>query len=256
MLISIAICTLNRAESLRRTLGSLVAMRAPDDFGTTEVVVVNNGCTDHTDDVIASFADLLPMRRELEPRRGLSNARNHAVLAAKGDYILWTDDDVIVDRNWLAAYADAFRRYPDGAVFGGKILEQYLRPSPRWIRLFQGFAARDLGDIERPLSAEALPYGANYAVNTLAQKFFPYDPMLGPGTTRLGEETDVMARMLRAGAPGYWIPSAVVEHIVEPQRQKLKSVLRYHTAIGEGSEYLVRRDQGRPGSQPAGRRRR
>ena len=66
MLITVAICTLNRAESLRRTLKSLAAMQVPDDLDW-EVVVVNNGCTDHTDDVIEAFADRLPIRREIRP---------------------------------------------------------------------------------------------------------------------------------------------------------------------------------------------
>ena len=92
---TIAICTFNRAESLRRTLRSLAALRIPDHFDW-EIVVVNNNCTDHTDHVIASFSDWLPVRREFELQRGLSWARNRAVHAAKGNYIVWIDDDVLV----------------------------------------------------------------------------------------------------------------------------------------------------------------
>ena len=93
MLITIAICTYNRADSLSRTLQSLAAMRLPPRVDW-EVVVVNNNSTDHTDAVIASFSgSRLPIRREFEPRRGLSRARNRAVDTADGDYILWTDDD-------------------------------------------------------------------------------------------------------------------------------------------------------------------
>ena len=80
MLVTVAICSLNHAESLRRTLESLAVMEVPDlDW---EVLVVNNGCTDHTDQVIAAFADRLPMRCEVEPERGLSRARNRAVDSA------------------------------------------------------------------------------------------------------------------------------------------------------------------------------
>jgi glycosyltransferase involved in cell wall biosynthesis len=121
MMITVAIPTLNRAESLKRTLESLAAMRIPMDLAW-EVLVVNNGGTDHTDQVIDSFVGRLPIRRVVEPKRGVSNARNRAVDEAKGDYILWTDDDVVVDPGWLAAYADAFKRWPDVAVFGGKIV--------------------------------------------------------------------------------------------------------------------------------------
>src|SRR5271168_2431711 len=120
MLITVAICTFNRAESLRRTLDSLVAMRVPSDLGW-EIVVVNNNSTDHTDDFIGEYVGRLPVRRELEPRAGKSNALNRAIEVAKGDYIVWIDDDVLVDAGLLTAYAEAFRRWPDAAVFGGRI---------------------------------------------------------------------------------------------------------------------------------------
>src|SRR5579885_409501 len=132
MLVTVAICTYNRAESLRRTLESLCAMRIPEDVDW-ELVVVNNNSTDHTDAVIASFADRLPSKRAWEPQQGHSPARNHAVDVANGDYILWTDDDVVVDREWLAGYAEAFRRWPQAAVFGGPISPEYEEPMVRWV---------------------------------------------------------------------------------------------------------------------------
>ena len=119
---TVAICTLNRAELLRRTLDWPAVMRLPDDADWEVVVVSNNNCIDHTDAVIKAFADRLPIRREFEPERGLSHARNRAVDAAKGDYIVWTDDDVVVAPGWLAAYIEAFRRWPEAAVFGGPII--------------------------------------------------------------------------------------------------------------------------------------
>src|SRR5258708_9599607 len=118
MFVTVAVCTFNRAESLRRTLDSLVAMRVARDLAW-ELSVVNNNSTDHTDGVIAEYRDRLPMRREFEPLHGHSNARNRAIAAAGGEYIIWTDDDVIVGTGWLAAYAGAFRRWSDAAVFGG-----------------------------------------------------------------------------------------------------------------------------------------
>ena len=132
MLITVAICTLNRAELLRRTLESSAAMRVPPQLDW-ELVVVNNGCTDHTDELIAAFAGRMAVRREFEPQRGVSNARNRAVDAARGDYIVWTDDDVIVNPAWLAAYAEAFRRWPEAAVFGGPILPRYEAPVVKWV---------------------------------------------------------------------------------------------------------------------------
>ena len=98
-----------------------------------EVVVVNNNCEDHTDEVIRAFVDRLPIRREFEPERGHSRARNRGVDTAKGDYIVWTDDDVVVDPGWLAAYSRAFRRWPEAALFGGPIIPKFEPPSPKWL---------------------------------------------------------------------------------------------------------------------------
>jgi GT2 family glycosyltransferase len=96
-------------------------------------------------------------RREFEPRSGLSNARNRAMAAARGEYIVWTDDDVVVGAGWLTAYAEAFRRWPDAVVFGGRIKPRYEPPAARWVaeseRALGGpFAIRDFGDEVQPLS--------------------------------------------------------------------------------------------------------
>src|SRR6516225_8873209 len=106
--ITIAICTWNRSKSLNVTLKSLQQLIVPSGI-KWELVVINNNCTDDTDEVIARFADGLPIRLLHEKRQGLSNARNCAVKAAKGEYTVWTDDDVIVDSNWLVAYVNAIR---------------------------------------------------------------------------------------------------------------------------------------------------
>ena len=132
MFITIAICTFNRAESLRRTLDSLVAMRVPSDL-SWEIVIVNNNSTDHTDEVISEYVGRLPVRWEFEPRPGKSNARNRAIDVAKGEYIVWTDDDVVVDTGWLTAYVEAFRRWPEAAVFGGRIMPRYEAPVAKWV---------------------------------------------------------------------------------------------------------------------------
>ena len=113
-----------------------------------ELLVVNNNCTDGTDEVIRTFQDRLPVRRVFEPRPGLSHARNRAIAEATGDYILWTDDDVTVCRDWLVVYTDAFRRWPDAAVFGGPIQPWFDGTPPAWLRqvyptIAGVYAARD-----------------------------------------------------------------------------------------------------------------
>jgi glucosyl-dolichyl phosphate glucuronosyltransferase len=248
MLATIAICTLNRADSLRRTLESLAAMHVPNDL-PWEIVAVNNGCTDHTDEIIASFAERLPIRRELEPQRGISRARNRAVDAAKSEYIVWTDDDVVVGPGWLAAYAEAFRRWPAAAVFGGPIIPRYETPMVEWLRACEHmlqltYAVRDLGDAPFRLSSKEgrYPFGANFAVRAAEQRRCRYDTDLGmaPGRERLGEETSVIHRLLATGAIGYWVPDARVEHCIGHRRQTTAYIARYFAAHGETNAFVGR----------------
>ena len=95
MSLSICICTFNRAQSLALTLESLASARAwfkEDD----EVIVVNNNSSDHTNEVVGSFRDRLPVRVVHEPTQGLSMARNRALAEAGGDSLIFFDDDVTV----------------------------------------------------------------------------------------------------------------------------------------------------------------
>jgi glycosyltransferase involved in cell wall biosynthesis len=240
--ISVAICTFNRAESLRRTLDSLVGVRVPGDIAW-EVVIVNNNSTDHTDNVICEYVERLPVRREFEPRTGKSNALNRAIDVAQGEYILWTDDDVVVDAGWLTAYVEAFRRWPDSAVFGGRIRPRYDPPAAKWIMqseavLVGPYAIRDFGDQVRPFSADDedhFPYGANWAIRAIEQRAFRYDPELGPVPRRIRnqEDTDLMLRLLRSGATGYWISEAIVEHCIGRDRQTVRYIAEYYESWGE-----------------------
>lgn len=205
-------------------------------------MIVNNNSTDHTDIVISEYIDRLPVRREFEPQRGHSNARNRAIDVAKGEYIVWTDDDVVVDAGWVRAYADAFRRWPEAAVFGGRIIPRYEAPVARWVaeseaRLFGAYAIRNFGSNAELLSVaeDRLPFGANFAVRAKEQQAFRYDPNLGlaPNRRRLADETDVITRLLRSGATGYWLPDAVVEHCIGRERQTVGYIAAFHEALGE-----------------------
>jgi len=89
-----------------------------DDSFDWELLVVDNNSTDQTPDVLAEFAGQLPLRALREPKPRKSNATNLVVKEARGEYILWTDDDVLVEPD-LRQYITAFRRYPNAEVFWG-----------------------------------------------------------------------------------------------------------------------------------------
>jgi glycosyltransferase involved in cell wall biosynthesis len=217
-------------------------MEVPSDI-VWEIVIVNNNGTDHTDDVISAYVGRLPVRREFEPRPGKCNALNRAIDIAIGDYIVWIDDDVLVDAGLLRAYVEAFRRWPEAAVFGGRIMPRYEPPVPKWIIqskavLAGPYAIRDFGDQLQPLSADDedhFPFGANWAIRATEQRVFRYNPELGPVPNRIRnhDETDVIGRVLGSGAMGYWIPQAIVQHCIGRDRQTLRYIANFYEGWGE-----------------------
>ena len=236
---SVAICTWNRAASLYRTLRSLTSIDPPNS--PWELLVVNNHCTDETEDVLDRLQQELPLRRVLEGEPGVSNARNAAIRHAAGEYIIWTDDDVIVDKDWLCAYERAVKRWPEAAVFGGPVRPKFEGTPPGWLvdiwqQVGEVFAVRDLGKEAIELDgADSVPYGPNFAVRRREQKKFLYDSHLGRkrAAGMLGEETAVVETILGCGGKGRWVPDAIVEHYIPKERQTVEYLRAYYILLGK-----------------------
>lgn len=236
--LTVIICTRDRAASLSRTLSSLAAAEPPGS--RWELLVVDNGSRDATAEVIAGFADRLPIRRVWQPTPGLSNARNAGVGASSGRHILWTDDDVVVHREWLSAYMSAFSAHPAAALFGGPTRPVFEEPVQTWfrdeaLRLESLLAIRDFGAAEAALTPDRIPYGLNYAVRGDVQRRLPYDASLGvaPGRRTGGEEVEVMKVIFSEGGSGVWVPTAWVDHMIPAARQTEAYIISYYSAEAE-----------------------
>lgn len=237
---TVVICTWNRSTLLERALASLADQRIPQST-SWELLIVNNNCTDDTDSVVSSFATRLPIRCLHEKSPGLSNARNRALAEARGDYILWTDDDVKVSPEWLSSYLSAFRDFPDCGVFGGPILPDFEGVPPNWLRsgwqkVQDAYAIRDFGSEDQEFSVDGrLPYGANFVIRGDLQRSHPYDPNLGRAPEhkfRGGEEIAVIRAIMSEGWHGRWVPAAAVLHWIPKSRQSLKYIRDYWKGQG------------------------
>jgi len=238
MLVTVGICTWNRAALLREALGALTRSTRSAQL-EWEVLVVDNHSTDATGSVVAEFRDALPIRCVVEPTPGLSNARNRCVAHARGSYILWTDDDVIVEPGWLQEYARAFREFPAASVFGGPVRPRFEGSRPEWLvaawALVQSaYGIRNLGDTVARLSTHRLPFGSNYAVRRAEQLEHRYDPRLGRNRNAVlgGEEVAVLRAILRGGGEGWWLPGAPVDHWIPRARQTTRYLERYYRGQG------------------------
>ena len=101
------------------------------------------------------------------------------------------------------------------------------------------YAAVDYGEQPVTLEADRLPYGANMATRTAAQRQHPYDPRLGRRGYQLfaGEEWGVFSSMMASGLTGRWVPRARVQHVIPPERQTLRYVRAYY--VGNGASWAA-----------------
>lgn len=111
--LSAVICTYDRADLLRLTLESLCGQTlARDAF---EVVIVDDGSKDGTREVVRAFESRLPLRYSRQRNAGLASARNHGVFIARGDILLFLDDDDVADPRLLEAHRQAHREHPEAS---------------------------------------------------------------------------------------------------------------------------------------------
>ena len=239
MRLTVAICTHNRARLLERTLLELDHVRRPEGV-EVEFLLIDNASSDDTAAVAAAAPAGLALRVVHEHRKGLSNARNRAIDEATGDYICWTDDDVLVSPDWLVAYADAMQSHPDADIFGGPVEAWFPDPPANWLRIGiahvgPAYAIVHHGHEPLPLTRDRTPFGANMAFRAAAQQAHRYDPQLGrsPDSMLSGEETTVIRAMLAGGSSGHWVPRALVRHYIPPERQSHAYLTRYYEAHGE-----------------------
>jgi len=254
--ITLIICTRNRAVPLNCALKAIVNIDKPLHM-EWDMMIIDNGSTDDTQNIINEFSNLLPIRSIYEDSAGLSNARNRGVAEAQGDYIVWTDDDTVPDQGWLVAYENAFMCHPEAILFGGPILPIFEGKPPKWFTtenywVASSVAFRNFGETEILLDSDRhkTPYGANYAVRTIEQKNVLYSPELGvsPNQKRLGEEIMVFQKLLQLGH-GYWVPAAKLKHIIPPHRQTARYLFNYYISAGETWAFLSTTTEDNPMGQ-------
>ncbi|MCP5418098.1 MAG: glycosyltransferase [Chromatiaceae bacterium] len=243
ILITVALCTHNHADRLRRTLNDFKALRSPTH--SWELLVVDNSSTDDTPKLLADAAWHPPgveVRIVQETKLGLSNARNRAIEEARGKYLLFVDDDETPDPAWLVAYEDAMLHFEPDAL-GGRIevlFEQGARPP--WLQdELLGFLGQLNHGEEGWLTDSTTPfYGGNFAVRkAIFTQVGLFDADLGrKGRVNTGgEDTEFYRRLVAQGYRVRWVPDAIINHriIVDKLRRSYFLELHYRQGLAEGS---------------------
>src|SRR6266851_6426684 len=198
-LITVAICTHNRAALLAEAVHSVLPQLDSD----TELVIVDNSSTDDTAKLAAGFATANPRVSAFsESKMGLSAARNTVLATARGEYVIFLDDDATAEDGWLEAYRRFFSGLPSARVAGagGAVFPRYEKPPPAWLNPRAHLL--DWGDEPRAFARRGGPWGCNFAVHRRrAIELGGFNAAYGRKGKSMAahEETEMFQRFQRAG---------------------------------------------------------
>lgn len=246
-MIFVLMATLNGAGTLSETLERLTRVVPPR--GGWEMIAVNNGSTDGSGDILASYRDHLPLTVLFEPRLGKNIALNRALdelgpRGAEADLIVFCDDDILPDPDWLCRLADAAKSHPFADMFGGTIYPHWTSAVPQSIRdleCYYGTLFSITKCAEGPCAAKDL-FGPNMAVRgRVLRSGVRFDPQIGPNGADIypmGSETEFVERLESKGHRAYFVAGARVGHLIQEAQFETEWVrLRAYRA---GLGYAVR----------------
>ena len=240
--LSLIVATYNRSASLIRALESVAQQNAP--ASEWECIVINNNSSDDTQERFAEFAAAHPdlnMRMVTELRQGLSFARNRGIRESEAEYIAIIDDDERISPDFITSYISLFDSTPDAVAAGGPIVAEYPSGRPRWMSHFTERPVANtmyFGDKVREFPEGRIPGGGNMAMRRSAvRRYGVFDTSLGYVGDSLigGEESDLFERLRIAEAKYYYVPTAVMYHIIPPEKltQKYLSRLSYNIGVSQ-----------------------
>lgn len=227
--VTVAIPTYNRAAFLRQTLAGIAAQRFPRE--AFEVLVIDNNSTDDTRAVVAEFAGESPAPRHiLEKKQGLDFARNRAVAEARGEIIVFGDDDILVETDWLAQMTAPLlidQAVRIGAV-GGEVIPVFPDGLPEWVR--EWHAPLRFRPDAGPLDARHSPMGANLA---FPRRVFDQLGLFHTALDRAagnyfsGGDSEMIRRVRQAGLEVWFVPAAAVHHQMPASRTTFRYAARH-----------------------------
>jgi len=240
--VAVIVPTFNRSSSLMRLLESLGRQDA--EGLRYDVIVVDNGSTDRTPELVADYGRQFPFVRCVrEARPGASNARNRGILSANARILAFIDDDVRAAPDWIAAIVRTFDRHPEIDCLGGRIEPRWPCTPPSWLTpLHWGPLALQMGrgtssyiDAEH---ASACLVTANFACRA---DVFHDVGLFSPDFVR-DEDRELNMRLWAAGKRGKYEDAVVTFADVQPERLEKPYHRRWHAVTGASHARLRYRE--------------
>lgn len=230
--ISVIIATFNRAKNLRYFLDRLENHLTLSGL-PLEIVLVDNNSSDQTPEILASYKtrSQLPVRTVREARQGSNHARNAGIQTAKGELLVFTDDDVAFSEGWIGDLVEYMDTHPSCDVVTGSITPRFEVPRPLWLTddILPLYGYQNFGDKSTDIHFPSFPVEMNMAIR--AHVFTRYG---GFDTSISRDDKTLMSNdgklffyhLSKKAAVVRYIPGAHLYHLIPTDRLTVKWVLR------------------------------
>lgn len=245
---SVIVCTHNRAKYLENCLQKLAAQNYPSD--KLEILVIDNNSSDDTSACVKQIKNNYPftLNYHLEIPLGLSYARNAGLRHAKGEIIIYIDDDALPEtNNWIKNIVAAYEEDADLAAAGGEILAIWPNDgnAPNSIaKLLYGPLSISPQKIivDTAASPRHLPWGANisFRKSTLTGFGLSFDSNLGRSGDQIlsGEESLLSLELIKRKKKVLHLSEARVLHHIQKERLSSEWFLKHALSQGISEAYI------------------
>lgn len=256
-MITVIIPTRNHANLLSQAINSLRSQTICNDY--FETLIIDNGSTDHTAEVVSRFTNELPNLRYIHAQEpGLHVGRHRGMHEAKGDILVFADDDIEATPTWLESYYMLFSDF-QVAMAGGNNLPLFIKPPPDWLKSLWEKPMLDGGRSIPALSILHMKgntrtfspnkvWGCNFAIRKSvlveAGGFHPDGMPKELMRFRGDGETHVSRFVIESGLKCMFHPGASVYHKVTPERMSLSYFRKRGYSQGVSDSYTALRNQG------------
>lgn len=241
---SVAICTYNGEKTLSLAIDAILALKENDTL-LKELLLIDNASKDATKDICLSYAEKDSRVKYLyESEAGLSNARRCAVQNATGDWMVYVDDDNILDENWLIELCETIKKNPEAGIVNGAVLAVAAEPLDddermRLSLLYKNLACTHLNSWDEPSSAPPFPFGAGMCIKTDALRKILADGWLSlsgrkGASLASGEDTELAAKCMALGNTFVYNDKMRLTHLIPKARLSRNYADRLFRGLTEG----------------------
>jgi glycosyltransferase involved in cell wall biosynthesis len=237
--ISVTLSTYKRPDILSKTLASLCVLNTKDL--EWEILIVDNADDALTKNTVDTFKERIPVKYFIEKKPGKNSAMNRIIPEIKGTIVVFTDDDILADKEWLKNIWKGVKKWKNYSIFGGRILPSWpegLSPPDFSGPLFiNAYSVADWNLPEGPYNVGKV-FGSNMVVRSdIFRQGWRFNEHVGPTQNSnyiMGSETEFLVRLNKSGYESVYLPDALVYHQIREEQLDEKWLLERAFRAGRG----------------------